>query len=203
MSELLRTKGIDLFAAMLPGGRDDVTRAVLKTTHFVAPARIVAKPVVFPDCVHVSQAHHRDCRKGSRSRWQGSGIENWRDVEVWDNTKARAAIQYYGRLALNGRSRRVEKGWEVAHIWGDKHDPEYFTAGWNMCLMPSFLRDLVEEQQGNLDLRDLLRQIAWDLYFADTAAPRIPMPSRPVAAPARRIEVGKLIQDWKPLLIGE
>lgn len=203
MSKLLRTKGIDLFAGLLPGGRDDVTRMVLKTTHFVAPAQIVATPAVFPDCVHVSRAHHRDCPKGSRSRWKGLGVEDWRDVEVWDNTKARAAIAQYAGLALNGPKRIVEKGWEVAHIWGDKHDPEYFTAGWNMCLMPSFLRDLAEEQQGNVDLGDLLRQIAWDLYFADTAEIRVPMPSRPVAAPARRIDIGKLIPDWKPLLIGE
>jgi len=84
---------------------------------------------------------------------------------------------------MNGNSREVAVGWEVAHIWGSVHDPQYFTAGWNMFLIPSFLRVLTEEQSQIPLFARCLQFVAWNLFFKDPVAEpaiRPPHPSNDV-----------------------
>ena len=45
------------------------------------------------------------------------------------------------------------------------YDPECFTAGWNMCLMPGFLK-LFTEKHGRIDLlHHAVERVAHDLYL--------------------------------------
>jgi len=97
-------------------------------------------------------------------------------VQVCDNTKARLAFAAFSGLVMAGdRDGRI-RGYHVAHIWERVYDPECFTAGWNMCLMPGFLK-LFTEQQDRIELlHRVVQQAAFDLYFR-TRSIGLPAPS--------------------------
>ena len=83
---------------------------------------------------------------------------------VCDNTKARLAFGRYCGLKMGGVNRNLAIGWNVAHIWGRVYDPNFFTAGWNICLLPDFLRNFVEGQSQNSILSLLLQVAGWKVY---------------------------------------
>ena len=126
---------------------------------------------MLPDRVRKSNARHPDKARGDVSVWEA------RRVKVCDNKTARVAFGRYIGRSMNGRKRSVAVGWEVAHIWASVHDPDYFTAGWNMFLIPGFLRVLTEEQAQIPLFAKCLQFVAWNLFFKDpVAAPATPPP---------------------------
>jgi hypothetical protein len=151
----------------------EVLRIVLNASLFIHPRVVRRKPVMFPDCVRTSNAHHSGKKKGDMSDWKG------RQVKVCDNTTARVAFGRYIGRSMNGENREVAVGWEVAHIWATVHDPQYFTAGWNMYLIPGFLRVLTEEQAQMPLFAKCLQFVAWNLFFKDPVVEPAIQPARP------------------------
>jgi hypothetical protein len=119
---------------------------------------------VFPDCVRESREYHKGKQKGDQSVWEG------RTVKVYDNTKARVAFASFSGLLMAGDKERRIRGYHVAHIWERVYDPECFTAGWNLCLMPGFLKLFTEQQDRIRLLHQIIQQAAFDLYFKNGAA---------------------------------
>jgi hypothetical protein len=154
---------------LVGGSETRLASLLLRHTYFISPLRIrkrieeTGSAAWFPDCVRESKEHHRDKRKGQTSAWQG------RPVRVWDNTKARLAFSGFTGLVMAGNREGRIRGYHVAHIWEHVYDPECFTAGWNLCLMPGFIK-LFTEQQDRIDLLHwVVQQGAFDLYFKDGA----------------------------------
>jgi hypothetical protein len=139
----------------------------------IHPSVVRRTPVMLPDRVRESKAHHPGQTKGDESVWKG------RQVKVCDNMTARVAFGRYIGRSMNGSNREVAVGWEVAHIWASVHDPDYFTAGWNMYLIPGFLRVLTEEQSQIPLFAKCLQRVAWNLFFKDPVAVPMTQPMRP------------------------
>ena len=76
------------------------------------------------------------------------------------------------RYTGHGLSRRSRYG--VRHIWGNSHNPDAFTAGWNLCYMPFWAGMLTEDQHPHPELQTPIRQASWDLYFSDNPVCEVP-----------------------------
>lgn len=117
----------------------------------------------FPDCVRGSRQYHKGKQKKDQSVWEGL------TVKVCDNTQARLAFASFSGLLMAGYKEGRIRGYHVAHIWERVYDPECFTAGWNLCLMPGFLKLFTEQQDRIPLLHQVIQQAAFDLYFKDGA----------------------------------
>jgi hypothetical protein len=159
MSDQFKKNSAKLLHELLDLDQDSMARLMLKHTHFIRPSK--AMHTVFPGFARSSKANYPGIGKN------GVVLIGGEPIKITDNTKARSAYSRLCGFKLNGESRNIEKGWEVAHVWGQVHDPRYFTIGWNMCLMPNFLRDLTEEQNSEVFFQKLIKQVSFDLYFRD------------------------------------
>ena len=138
--------------------QDNLLLSVLSVCLFIDPREVKQTQVQYPEFVRESNLHHPGKRKRDKALWQG------REVTVFDNTKARDAFGRYIGKKMGGANREVPIGWEVAHIWGRVFDPDWFTAGWNLVLIPSFFRPLIEEQSQMPILSRSIQGIALKLY---------------------------------------
>jgi hypothetical protein len=157
MKNRLSMNSFELLSEFLSLKEKDMARLVLKNTFFIDPR--LASTVVFPNFARPSNEFHPGKKKKDLSFFNG------REVRITDNLKARDAFGKLTGLKLNGDGRKVAKGWDVAHIWGHVYDPDCFTAGWNMCLMPNFFRDLTEEQNSQEYFQKVIQQVSFNLYF--------------------------------------
>jgi hypothetical protein len=150
------------------GGEEKlVAEALLRHTYFIHPRRIrerreqTGSAAWFPNHVRMSNEYHPGARRKGRSSWEG------REVVVCDNNQARRVFGAFTGLVMSGNQEGRIRGYHVAHIWERVYDPDCFTAGWNMCLMPGFLK-LFTEQQDRIELlHQVVQQAAFDLYFKD------------------------------------
>ncbi len=156
---ILNIPTVEILKSLLGKDTEALCELFLRTTFFISPEKVWERSVIFPNCVRTSKEHHPGKSKGDK--FEKNGIE----YRVWDNKKARDAFSSYSKKKLNGSGRNVDKGWEVAHIWGRVYDPTCFTAGWNICLIPNFLRDLTEEQNDNHFFQNFIKQISYDYFF--------------------------------------
>jgi hypothetical protein len=161
--ELPPARGILL--ELFEGGEHDLAGFLLRHTYFLSPHRIrqryeeTGTAAWFPNCVRSSRQHHKGKQKKDPSVWEG------RPVHVCDNTKARVAFASFSGLRMSGDHEDRIRGYHVAHIWERVYDPECFTAGWNLCLMPGFLKLFTEQQDRIPLLHQAVQQAAFDLYF--------------------------------------
>ncbi len=145
------TPASDILLELFECDETKLANFLLRHTYFISPDRIQQhfeechSTAWFPDCVRESKLHHEGKHKGETSVWEG------REVKVWDNTKARLAFGKFTKLVMAGNKEDRIRGYHVAHIWERVYDPECFTAGWNLCLMPGFLK-LFTEQQDRIPL---------------------------------------------------
>jgi hypothetical protein len=160
----------DLLLNLFHGSKQELTMYLLKHTWFISPKRIQqyyeqeGRFHYFEDYVRTSRKYHRGMQKNDPSVW------NDQAVKVCDNTKAREAFSKFTDIALKGNKPDRVRGYHVAHIWENVHDPEYFTAGWNLCLIPGFLKLFTEKQDPivlfqDFSLQDVIKQAAFNLYF--------------------------------------
>lgn len=84
-----------------------------------------------------------------------------RTVVLDDNSRAQMAWERYTGHKLARRS-----GYGLRHIWGNTHNPEAFTSGWNICYMPFWAGMLTEDQHPHPELQRAIRQASWELFFA-------------------------------------
>ena len=146
-------------------GGVSIIQAAFTHTYFVRPDAVREKTPFFPDRVRRSREHYPQLDKGARTAWHaGDG----REVVLDDNSQAQSAWAQYTGHKLARRS-----GYGLRHIWGNTHNPEAFTAGWNMCYMPYWAGMLTEDQHPHPELQLAIRQASWELFFAqDPVCPR-------------------------------
>ena len=63
--------------------------------------------------------------------------------------------------------------WSPAYL-GNTHNPDAFTAGWNLCYMPFWAGMLTEDQHPHPELQAAIRQASWDLYFSGNPQGEVP-----------------------------
>ncbi len=159
----------DILLELFAKDQERLATFLLRHTYFLSPERIcqhyekTGTAACFPNCVRGSREHHKGKQRGDQSVWDG------RTVTVCDNTKARLAFASFSRLIMAGDKEDRIRGYHVAHVWERVYDPECFTAGWNLCLMPGFLKLFTEQQDRILLLHNVIQQAAFDLYFKANA----------------------------------
>ena len=142
---------------------------------------------MFPERARRSREHYPGIDKGQKAIWTaGDG----REIILDDNSRAQMAWERYTSSRLARRS-----GYGVRHIWGNTHNPEAFTAGWNLCYMPFWAGMLTEDQHPHPDLQLAIRQASWDLFFSDTP---VCDPPDFVSDPGLDLD---MVLDGNPLLI--
>ena len=147
-------------------GGASVVQAAFQHTYFVHPQAIRNNTPLFPDRVRTSREHYPGISKGQNAIWKaGDG----REVILDDNSRAQMAWERYTNSTLARRS-----GYGVRHIWGNVHNPDAFTAGWNFCYMPFWAGMLTEDQHPHPELQKAIRQASWDLYFSTNPVCEIP-----------------------------
>lgn len=159
------TPAKDILLELFEGSEVALAGFLLRHSYFLSPDRIrqryenTGNAAWFPDCVRASRQHHKGKQRKETSVWEG------RTVKVCDNTKARIAFASFSGLLMAGDKEGRIRGYHVAHVWERVYDPECFTAGWNLCLMPGFLKLFTEQQDRIPLLHQVIQQAAFDLYF--------------------------------------
>ncbi len=139
-------------------GGSTIVQAAFQHTYFVHPQAVLNRTPFFPERARYSRKHYLGTGKGQSTTWKaGDGRETILD----DNSRAQMAWEKYTGSRLARRS-----GYGVRHIWGNTHNPDAFTAGWNLCYMPFWAGMLTEDQHPLLELQTAIRQASWDLYFS-------------------------------------
>ena len=139
-------------------GGSSIVQAAFRHTYFVHPEAVRNKSPYFPKRARRSREHYPGIDKGKKATWKaGDG----RKITLDDNSRAQMAWEKY-----TGHKLARKSGYGVRHIWGNTHNPEAFTAGWNLCYMPFWAGMLTEEQHPHPKLQRAIRQASWDLYFA-------------------------------------
>ena len=147
-------------------GGASLVQAAFQHTYFVHPKAVLNKAPLFPERARRSREHYPGIDKGQTTTWKaGDG----REIILDDNSRAQMAWERYTGSRLRRRS-----GYGVRHIWGNTHNPDAFTAGWNLCYMPFWPGMLTEDQHPLPELQTAIRQASWDLYFSDTPVCEVP-----------------------------
>ena len=147
-------------------GGVSIVQAAFQHTYFVHPQAIRNNTPLFPERARYSREHYPGIGKGQRAIWKaGDG----REVILDDNSRAQMAWERYTKSRLARRT-----GYGVRHIWGNVHNPDAFTAGWNLCYMPFWAGMLTEDQHPHPELQVVVRQASWDLYFSSHLVCEIP-----------------------------
>lgn len=140
-------------------GGVSIIQAAFQHTYFVHPDAVLNNTPLFPNRARRSKEHYHGIDKGQTAVWKaGDG----REIILDDNSRAQIAWEKYTGSRLARRS-----GYGVRHIWGNTHNPEAFTAGWNLCYMPFWAGMLTEDQHPQPELQQAIRQASWDLFFSD------------------------------------
>ena len=138
-------------------GGVSIIQAAFNHTYFVHPDAVRRETPYFPDRVRRSREHYPGLDKGESATWNAG---DRRQVILDDNSHAQMAwARYTGHRLERGT------GYGVRHIWGNTHNPNAFTAGWNLCYMPFWAGMLTEEQHPHPELQQAIRQASWDLFF--------------------------------------
>ena len=143
-------------------GGASIAQAAFKHTYFIHPDAVLNRTPYFPDRARRSRKHYRGIDKGKHTTWRaGDG----RDIILDDNSRAQMAWEKY-----TGHKLMKKSGYGVRHIWGNTHNPNAFTAGWNLCYMPFWAGMLTEKQHPHPELPEAICQASWDLFFSGTRA---------------------------------
>ena len=163
-------------------GGVSVIQAAFAHSYFVDPNAVRAKTPYYPERARRSREHFPGLDKGSTTIWPGDR----REIRLDDNQYAQSAWERYtGHRLARG------SGYGLRHIWGNTHNPDAFTAGWNFCYMPFWAGMLTEDQHPHPELQNVIRQASWDLYFSDN----------PVCQPPNFVENPGM--DLDPILRGQ
>ena len=143
-------------------GGASLVQAAFKHTYFVHPDAVFRRTPFFPERARRSREHYPGIDKGRRTVWEaGDG----REITLDDNSMAQMAWEKY-----TGHKLARKSGYGVRHIWGNTHNPDAFTAGWNLCYMPFWAGMLTEEQHPHPEIQTAVRQASWNLFFSTPSA---------------------------------
>ena len=147
-------------------GGASIIQAAFQHTLFVHPEAVLNRTPYFPERARYSRHHYPGIGKGQSTVWKdGDG----REIILDDNSRAQMAWERY-----TGSKLARQSGYGVRHIWGNTHNPEAFTAGWNLCYMPFWAGMLTEDQHPHRELQAAIRQASWDLYFSGNPVSEVP-----------------------------
>lgn len=156
---------ISVLEKYLREGKTSIVKAAFAHSYFIHPDTVRANTPYFPERARYSRKHYPDKGKGDKTTWPKDG----REVLLDDNQYAQIAWERYtGHKLMRG------SGYGVRHIWGNPWDPEFYTAGWNICYMPFWAGMLTERQHQHPELERAIRQASWDLYFRANAVCGLP-----------------------------
>lgn len=139
-----------------------IVQAAFAHSFFLHPEEVEVPPL-YGDRARYSREHYPDKKKWESADWNG------REVRLDDNSAAQGT---WAKLSMHPLVRGSSYG--VRHIWGEPWNPDMFTAGWNLCYMPSWAGMLTEQQHLYRDLREAVRQVAWELYFGSDGRLEVP-----------------------------
>lgn len=147
-------------------GGASIIQAAFQHSFFIHPHAVKRETPLFPERARYSLEHYPGLGKGHSTVWEaGDG----RAIILDDNSRAQMAWERY-----TGRRLARQSGYGVRHIWGNTHNPDAFTAGWNLCYMPFWAGMLTEDQHPHPELQAAVRQASWDLYFSDNPVCEVP-----------------------------
>ncbi len=162
--------------------------AALAHSYFIHPDEVRKRTPYFTERARVSGTHYPGVAMGERAIWQGDG----REVIVDDGQQAQRAWERYTGHGLLGGT-----GYSIRHIWGRPWDPDYFTAGWNLCYMPFWAGMLTGGEHPHEGLELALRQVSWDLYFRTG-----PVCPPPLGVDDQGVDLGSLLAGQPILILG-
>ena len=141
-------------------GGTSIIQAAFQHSYFAHPDDVKERTPYFPDRARYSRKHYGNLGKGTEATWSGDGRAV--RVRLDDNSRAQMAWERYtGRPLFRG------SGYGVRHIWGEPWNPDFFTAGWNLCYMPFWAGMLTEKQHPHPKLEKAIKQASWELYYRD------------------------------------
>ena len=147
-------------------GSASLLQAAFQHSFFIHPDAVKRETPLFPERARYSREHYPGLGKGHSTVWKaGDG----REIILDDNSRAQMTWEKY-----TGRKLARRSGYGVRHIWGNTHNPDAFTAGWNLCYMPFWAGMLTEDQHPHPELQAAIRQASWDLYFSGNPVCEIP-----------------------------
>ena len=147
-------------------GGASIVQAAFQHSFFIHPDAVKRETPLFPERARYSREHYPGLGKGQSTVWKaGDG----REIILDDNSRAQMTWERYTGRRLARRS-----GYGVRHIWGNTHNPDAFTAGWNICYMPFWAGMLTEDQHPHPELQAAIRQASWDLYFSGNLTGEVP-----------------------------
>lgn len=167
-------------------GGVSIIQAAFAHSYFIHPDVVRELTPYYPNRARYSREYYPGLGKGDLTIWPEDG----RRIKLDDNQYAQNAWAGYTRRALSRRS-----GYGLRHLWGNTHNPDAFTAGWNFCYMPFWAGMLTEAQHRHEQLELSIRQASWDLYFRSDP---VCMPPDFVADPGLDLET---VLGAQPLLI--
>ena len=147
-------------------GGASIVQSAFQHTYFVHPDAVFNNTPLFPNRARRSREHYPRIDKGQTTTWK---VGDGREIILDDNSRAQMAWERYTGSKLARRS-----GYGVRHIWGNTHNPDAFTAGWNLCYMPFWAGMLTEDQHPHPELQAAIRQASWNLYFSSNPVCEIP-----------------------------
>ena len=179
---------ISVLEKYLHEGKTSIIKAAFAHSYFVHPDTVRAKTPYFPERARYSRKHYPEKGKGDKAIW-----EDGREVLLDDNQYAQMAWERYtGHKLMRG------SGYGVRHIWGNPWDPDFYTAGWNLCYMPFWAGMLTERQHQHPELEQAIRQASWDLYFRQN---EVRQPPESVEDPG--MDLSSLLAGQPILILGK
>ena len=157
--EVVRHKGpltdtAKVLAHLLEVGRSSILAAAFQNSFFLDPEVVRKRTPYDAGYARISRKHYPGKNPREKATWNGC------EVMLDRNNQAQYAWAKYSGRAISRRS-----GYGVRHIWGNPWDPGAYTAGWNLCYMPSWLGLFTEAQHPHELLEKAIRQASWDLFF--------------------------------------
>lgn len=157
--EVVRHKGplpdpAAVLGRLLEVGGTTILNAAFENSYFLDPEVVRKRTPYDAGYARISRAHYPGKNPREKALWNGA------EVMLDRNQQAQYAWSKYAGRAISRRS-----GYGVRHIWGNPWDPVAYTAGWNLCYMPSWLGLFTEAQHPHPLLERAIRQASWDLFF--------------------------------------
>ena len=172
-------------------GGTSIIKAAFQHSYFIHPDAVREKTPYFPDRARRSLQHYPKLKKGDTAIWKGSEREV--EVRLDDNQYAQIAWEKY-----TGHKLKRGSGYGLRHIWGSPWDPDFFTAGWNLCYMPFWAGMLTEDQHPRKEMQKAIKQASWNLYFRDN-----PECDPPNGVKDPRMDLSSLLAGQPILILGK
>ena len=114
-------------------------------------------------------------QKGQQHLWK-SIYQNVPDFEVKidsdGNREVRGLINRFTGITISqGANSSIMFG-KISHIWGEAINPLFFTALWNIVIVPAYLNDVLDKNDGTHPfvsrIKEIYKAICWEKYDVES-----------------------------------